>query len=327
MAIIGNDSAPLHFSTSAFPERDRIAVLREVFGRKIARFEFEPLSEDVHADITVRAVGSVGIASIDHSLMRAERTREMLTDGNDALVLQISMGGCHASHLDREVMAEPGDALMGSNGDVGTFTCSLTGGKSLLLSFARRELRPLVRDFDAILMQRVPAPSPALRLLLGYVGIFDDAAALTPELQHLAVGHLYDLAAVMLGATRDAVEAAKFGGVRAARLRAVKTDVLAHLGEHDLSINAVATRQGISPVYIRKLFDGEATSFSAFVLEKRLAQARRVLLDPRAADRGISKIAMDAGFGDLSYFNRVFRRRFGATPSDVRASGSRREET
>jgi AraC-like DNA-binding protein len=28
---------------------------------------------------------------------------------------------------------------------------------------------------------------------------------------------------------------------------------------------------------------------------------------------------MDAGFSDQSWFNRSFRRRFGATPSDVRA--------
>ena len=32
------------------------------------------------------------------------------------------------------------------------------------------------------------------------------------------------------------------------------------------------------------------------------------------------QIAFEAGFGDLSYFNRAFRRRFGGSPSDIRAS-------
>jgi len=43
-----------------------------------------------------------------------------------------------------------------------------------------------------------------------------------------------------------------------------------------------------------------------------------VLADPRYADRTICDIALAAGFGDLSTFNREFRRRFGMTPSDVR---------
>ena len=37
----------------------------------------------------------------------------------------------------------------------------------------------------------------------------------------------------------------------------------------------------------------------------------------------MSAIAYDAGFGDLSYFNRNFRHRYGATPRDVRKSRAR----
>ena len=52
----------------------------------------------------------------------------------------------------------------------------------------------------------------------------------------------------------------------------------------------------------------------------RLARAHRMLSDPRFVDRSVTSIAFDVGFGNLSYFNRVFRRSYGATPSDVRAS-------
>jgi AraC-like DNA-binding protein len=41
-------------------------------------------------------------------------------------------------------------------------------------------------------------------------------------------------------------------------------------------------------------------------------------VDPRYAGRSISAVTYEAGFGDLSYFNRTFRRRCGATPSNVR---------
>jgi AraC-like DNA-binding protein len=134
------------------------------------------------------------------------------------------------------------------------------------------------------------------------------------------VSHVYDLAAMALGATRDAAEAAKGGGVRAARLLAIKADIRSRLGERTLSLQSLAMHHGISPVYVRKLFEVEATSFTQFVLAERLARAHRLLRDQRLADRPIGWIAIEAGFGDLSYFNRAFRQRFGAAPSEVRAA-------
>jgi AraC-like DNA-binding protein len=44
-----------------------------------------------------------------------------------------------------------------------------------------------------------------------------------------------------------------------------------------------------------------------------------MLTDPRRAGEKISSIAYDCGFGDVSYFNRMFRRSYGAVPSEVRA--------
>jgi len=68
------------------------------------------------------------------------------------------------------------------------------------------------------------------------------------------------------------------------------------------------------------LFETDGTTFSEFLLGQRLALAYRMLTGPRSGNRPIGSIALDVGFNDLSYFNRTFRRRFGATPSDVRAA-------
>jgi AraC-like DNA-binding protein len=47
-----------------------------------------------------------------------------------------------------------------------------------------------------------------------------------------------------------------------------------------------------------------------------------MLAKPQFADRSVSAIAYEAGFGDLSYFNRCFRKAYGVTPSDVRNGAS-----
>jgi AraC-like DNA-binding protein len=105
-----------------------------------------------------------------------------------------------------------------------------------------------------------------------------------------------------------------------ARLRAIKADIVANLNDPKLSLGAIAMRQRVSPRYVRMLFEAEGSSFTEFVLRERSARAYRMLTDRRFANHTISAIAFEAGFGDLSYFNRCFRQRFGDTPRGVRAA-------
>jgi AraC-like DNA-binding protein len=69
---------------------------------------------------------------------------------------------------------------------------------------------------------------------------------------------------------------------------------------------------------VQRLFEAEGTTFSEYLIDQRLARAHRLLCDPDASQTAISTIAYDVGFGDLSYFNRRFRRQYGLTPRDVR---------
>jgi AraC-like DNA-binding protein len=185
----------------------------------------------------------------------------------------------------------------------------------------RASLSPLVRNIDDAVLRSIPRGTGMLNLLRNYVdALFDDPVLAMPEMRQLAVAQLCDLVAVTLGATRDATAAAEGRGIRAARLRAVKSDIDAHLAYDDLSPGTVAKRQRVSDSYIRKLFEGEGTSFSQFVLGRRLVRAHRMLTDRRWADRSIAWIAFEAGFGDLSYFNRTFKRFYSTTPSEIRGA-------
>jgi AraC-like DNA-binding protein len=99
--------------------------------------------------------------------------------------------------------------------------------------------------------------------------------------------------------------------------------VNASIGPYPLSIDEVAADQGVGARYVRKLFEAEGLSFTGYVVERRLARAHALLTERLRAPAPISAIAYDVGFGDLSYFNRAFRRRYGATPSEIRAEALR----
>lgn len=107
----------------------------------------------------------------------------------------------------------------------------------------------------------------------------------------------------------------------AARLAAVKSFVQLHLHRHDLRAGAVAAHLGVTPRYVQMLFQTEGRTFLDYVHAERLARAHRMLLADPA--RAVGAVALAAGFSDLSHFNRTFRRRYGCTPSELRAEVAR----
>jgi AraC-like DNA-binding protein len=313
------DSTAFRFSTADWPERDRLAIWREAIGRTVVRLDTAPLSDGpFQAEAVVRSLPGLWLGSWAFGNLRAAVTRELL-DGSDDLILGIARNGAPiVSHRSREATGDTGDAILMSTAEPReSLYPSLV--RFLSLRLPRKALTPLVSSPEDALMRPVPRDLEALRLLTHYVEALSRTHPLaTRELQCVVVTHVYDLAALVIGATRDGTALAVSRGLRAARLTAIKADISANLDDPDLTLAAVAARQHLSPRSLQRLFADKDTSFSEFVLDARLAYAHRLLTNPRGDGHPISSIALEAGFGDLSYFNRAFRRRYGATPSEIR---------
>ena len=179
-----------------------------------------------------------------------------------------------------------------------------------------------MHGLDDLLVRAVPKENEALGLLKRYAGLIEEAVAVSPpELTESAAAHIYDLAALALGATREAGEIAQARGVPAARRAAAEAFVREHLNQPGLRAAAVAAHLGVTPRYAHMLFERAGRSFLEYVLDERLMRAHRMLLTHPT--QTVTTIALAAGFNDLSYFNRTFRRRFGCTPTEVRAEARR----
>jgi AraC-like DNA-binding protein len=313
--------APIRFSSEDIPARDRVAVWREVIGRKIVRIDIEPLRDrPFRVDANLRALPDLGMMSADMSEFRLERTRGLIADGNSDLRFAVNVSGREiVVQRGREVTLDPGDAILVSMAETGGVVRT-SPGKRLGFNIPLKVLAALVPDVEAAGMRRIPRDAPALRLLMSYVGVLRDEDALaTPELRRLAASHIHDLVALAVGSAKDARAVAAGHGARAARLRAIIADITANLSRCDLSIDLIARRHHLGVRYVQRLFETEKTTFSDFVTGQRLSHARRMLFDPRLADQTIADIADACGFSDPSYFGRRFREFFGETPSDVRA--------
>jgi AraC-like DNA-binding protein len=238
----------------------------------------------------------------------------------DEVGIITNVRGLHRVTFGRqELVLNDGEAAVGLLAEAGSFT-HLPPGDVIALRVPRMQIAPLVAKLDDCLARRIPAGTPALRLLTGYLRLAEDRQAIAcSDAQHLFVQHVYDLMAAASGATRDAAEVAEGRGLRAARLHAIKQDIGKNLDQLDLSVATIADRHRCTSRFVQRLFEGEGTTFTEYVLSQRLARAHRLLTDPRRDGEKISAVAYDCGFADVSYFNRAFRRHYGAAPSDVRA--------
>ncbi len=312
---------PIRFSTDDFPAHERVAAWRETFGGTIAKLDMEPLDERPFSGRSlVHMLPGLTIGSIVSSPVRITRTRALIADGNDDIIVGVMLDGeavvSQRGHDD--VHVGRGDTVVCANETVGGSNHG-TPVDFLAISIPRAVLVPNLVHPDSAVLSVVPRQVEAMRLLAGYARTLL-AGAVPDEMRTMVATHVHDLAALALGATREAAHLAGGRGLRAARLRAIKAYILANLTQRELTLDRVAAQQGISPRYVRALFESEETGFSDFVREQRLRRAHRMLASAQFLDRTVSSIALDCGFGDVPYFNNAFRRRFGMTPSDVRAS-------
>jgi AraC-like DNA-binding protein len=310
------------FSTARLPLSDRAAALHGLRERGI--LPLEPLPGCLaQAEFTKWGLPGISVLSGTLGGLRQSGTPPDAGVSDDMLLGVNLAGESTVCHLGREIRLRGGDAVFFSCAENGITAHRPRPVNFLGLRLLRKDLAPLVVNLDDVMIRLIPGETGSLRLLATYLSCVGAGQRPdSPDLGRAVAGHIHDLIALSIGAVRDTIAVAQGRGVLAARLQAVKADIARNLADCRLTVTAVAARQGVTPRYVHKLFASEGVTFSEFVLGCRLALAHRLLTDQRYANRPVTSVAFEVGFADLSYFNRTFRRRYNATPTDVRSRGS-----
>ena len=91
----------------------------------------------------------------------------------------------------------------------------------------------------------------------------------------------------------------------------------------DLSLTKIAQELGYSPYALSRVFSGTFhTNFNQYLNELRLNLALNLMENEQES---LTDLAMDAGFGSMRTFNRVFRERFHTSPREYRKNMGRTE--
>jgi AraC-like DNA-binding protein len=316
------DLAGISFDTDALPERDRFpAFCEEMFRRIVGADIVQRGSMPFRGALEVRHAGGVLIANIAATPSDIVRSTNHVGDGDDGVVFLLWQRGLgHTIQGQHENRVATLDALTIDNGKTGRIRMD-DAARFWALTIPRNRIADLVPNVGLLGGTKLN-DRPSTRLLSGYL-----QATLAQDIDHqptarLFGNHLIDLVSLAREGNRHGLE--ERGGIRAARLAAILRAISSQLTDPNLSAATIAAQLGITPRYVHLLLEQSGQSFTRHVLQRRLEKVQGRLSDDRDHHRKIADIALEAGFSDLSYFNRVFRRHFGDTPSGVRANGTTR---
>lgn len=315
---MGNEPVRLGFSSASFAGPEAVEAFRECYGRAVMNLDIEPIpGHPFHLDFKVVAVPEFSLA-VGTLSPTVNRLHAAMIDNDDIILIFSPQGNGSIHQLGREVEVANGGATFASNAEPGLFKGNVVS-EMCNFRFSRRMLSGLAVDIDAAIARPIHQGHPVLKLLTSYARIMNDTDALSSEMLRRSVTtHMHDLAALLIGAHGDGRYIAGRRGKRAAQLRAIQGEIERNLTSRDLSPAKIARHYSISERALRDLFKIEETTFTDFVIMRRLELARRQLTDPRYQQLSISEIALASGFGDISHFNHQFRRRYKMTPSEAR---------
>ena len=83
-----------------------------------------------------------------------------------------------------------------------------------------------------------------------------------------------------------------------------------------LSLEEVAQAVDVSSFYLSKLFkEVKGENYITYITDMRMQKAKELLNNPRSV---IKEVSAAVGFNDQNYFSRIFRNKFGMTPTEFR---------
>ena len=296
---------------------NNLGTFREQICRHLLNLDFKSGSQEAFTGFVETFGGAPqGMCMrLRHSPGALFRDRELVKDGVDSLSLIFLDSGGYVEQNGREAEIRRGGATLLRNNEPGA------SGSRRFLSCVAVILPPdALRSVDGGALDRLNArpwaPTPALKLLRDYAVCLSKIEA-SPEVTTAAGRHLCELARLAASESEAQPESEELWQVR--HSLALQT-IARRYRDPWLDENAVAAEQGVSTRYLQKIFERDGVKFVDRLNEARLAAAHRDLTDEKLKGVTILRLAMDAGYRDVSHFNRLFLRRFGKTPSEARKS-------
>jgi two-component system, response regulator YesN len=103
--------------------------------------------------------------------------------------------------------------------------------------------------------------------------------------------------------------------LEADKIQKIKHYIVEHSHE-DISLDALANKVGLSPIYISKMFKEKlGVNYIDFLTDCRIEKAKILLAD---SEKSLKEITFEIGYHDPNYFSKVFKKMCNISPTEYR---------
>lgn len=308
------------FSTASLAPRRRVEFWNDLACSTFTPIVADPVDVERFTPRLARTtVGDIRVglvrsdpSVVHHSNLHVACTRERL------FFLQVQLYGRSINlQDDREAHLGPGDFTLFDNSRPYQMIFQASNDV-LVLGIPEKSLRRYMacpEDVVAVVMSRKENLN---RLLVDFAQGFwrQCIAGVSPAVAPMLTRALLELTASAYSAVPQArASRTSLPGVRRARAMSY---IEQHLTEADLTPSRIASAMNVTPRYLHLLFAGGQETLARYILRRRLEECAKELISEPGAGRSVSTIAYDYGFGSLTHFGKVFREKYGVSPTQFR---------
>jgi AraC family transcriptional regulator, positive regulator of tynA and feaB len=304
----------------------RLESWSEILAATHLSFDVRPTfrtPEDFRGAVTRRAIGELMLVDCTSAPWHGHRGRDDMgrhdrgMQSDDILGFQFVCKGA-------ELVREGGRELVLKAGDVVLWDGLQPTDVEIVEPFYKRTLlfpRERVLAICPRLAELSALPSlegsGSARLLVRYMNAL---ATELPLLDHAGSVAAANAALELLRAAVEPRVPSSRSVTRAAMRAEIRRYVRTHLQDPLLGPASIARAYSMSVRALHALFEDAEVSVAGLVRSERLARCLEDLQRPNGGS--VTDIAFRWGFCDAAHFSRVFKREFGATPTEIRQGAS-----
>lgn len=305
-------------STEHLPPKQRLAFWYESTGRRMDCRRGGDPSKEVKARVHGLVRNDVEFLDYTSESFLMTRDRAMCgRDGRDEVSIGLVMSPkTGAIQNDNELSLQRGELYVIDFGR--PVSSVIPNHHELAVTLPRRMVMQVMgSDLDKLGGQRLSTSGIGGLLASHMQALAREARFLTPAQQQVALQVTADLALATLQASalsRNSNMAPYTTGLYAAACQTIRQ----HCTDFSFDVDRLATMMGCSRASLYRMFRDQNRSVAAEIWDARLQCAHNMLKSQRCNKLTISEIARRAGFLDQSTFSKMFKKRYGLSPRDLR---------